>query len=56
MIDFLSDNWIIIVCLLVGVILGLFAGKIYKKKNSKLQSDEAETIPVQNWSDIDITD
>lgn len=55
MIDFLSDNWIIAVCFLLGVLLGLFAGKFYKKKNVKVRSDEVDMIPVQNWDDVDIT-
>ena len=54
MIDFLSDNWIIAVCFLLGVLLGLFAGRFYKKKNVKARPDEADMIFVQN--DIDISE
>lgn len=56
MIDFLSDNWIIAVCLLLSVLLGLFAGKFYKKKNVKMRSDEVDMISMQNWDDVDITE
>jgi hypothetical protein len=56
MIDILSDNWIIAVCFLVGVLLGLFAGKFYKKKNVKMRLDEADMISVQNWDDVVITE
>ena len=56
MIDFLSDNWIIAVCLLLGGILGLFAGRFYKKKNVKARPDEADMIFVHNWDDVDISE
>ena len=56
MIDFLLDNWIIIGCFLFGGLLGLFAGKFYKKKNIKIRPDETDILLMQNWDDTDITE
>jgi len=55
MIGFLSDNWIIFGLLLLGVLLGLLAGKFYKKRNAKkVRADEADMMFMQNWYDADI--